>query len=171
MFPPPSIIQSSNYPISFIPLVFSFDPARRRSPSGTVLTHLSNSLRSVLLSTLPSLCSCHAEVASHGVEVAIAPAAFSFSSTVSILATNPVTSEGDHTSPARFTLTRSGPTDASLAVNLLIGGTATPGTDYLTIPSPVTIPVGQATHEIVIFPYEGSLAEGAETITLLQSFC
>jgi len=85
---------------------------------------------------------------------------------VSILATNPVTSEGDHTSPARFSLARSGSTADSLAVNLHITGTATPGADYLPIPSPITIPSGQAGHEIVIFPYQDNLAEGAETIVL-----
>jgi len=85
---------------------------------------------------------------------------------VGILATHPVTSEGDHTSPARFTLTRSGSTAASLSVNLLIGGSATPGADYLPVPSPITIPAGQASREIAIFPYQDSLAEGAETIVL-----
>ncbi len=107
-----------------------------------------------------------------GLGVAVALAAFSFSSTiaaqtfpeVTVLETNPITSEGDHTNPARLTLVRSGFTTSSLAVNLLMGGTATPGTDYLPIPSSITIPAGQASYEIAIFPYEGSLAEGTETI-------
>lgn len=83
---------------------------------------------------------------------------------ITIFETAPVTSEGDHINPARLTLVRSGSTTSSLAVNLLSGGTAAPGTDYLPLPSPITIPAGQSSHEFVIFPYRGSLDEGAETI-------
>lgn len=84
---------------------------------------------------------------------------------ITILATNPITSEGDPVNPARITLVRTGHTDSSLAVNIQIGGTATTGSDYLPIPSPITLPAGQSSHEIVIFPYKGDLAEGLETIT------
>ena len=71
---------------------------------------------------------------------------------VTILAPDPVATEGDHRDPARLTLVRSGDTASSLAVRLLIGGTATPGTDYLAIASPITIPAGASSREIVIFP-------------------
>lgn len=85
---------------------------------------------------------------------------------VSLLESDPIATEGAPTDPARITLVRSGPTDSSLTVHLRIGGSASPGSDYLPIPSPITLAAGQMTREIVIFPYEGTLAEGYETIEI-----
>ncbi len=83
---------------------------------------------------------------------------------VRILETDLIASKGNPTDPARVTLVRTGSTASSLAVNLLIGGTATPDLDYLRIPSPVTIPAGLSRHEIAIFPYAGEPGRGSETI-------
>jgi uncharacterized protein (TIGR02145 family) len=51
-------------------------------------------------------------------------------------------------------------------VNYTIGGTAVNGVDYVTIPSSVTIPVGQDSTGIIINPFLDNLPEGIETVIL-----
>ncbi len=70
-----------------------------------------------------------------------------------------------------FTLTRTGPTTAALAVTCARSGTATSGTDYATIanPSTVTIPAGSATATMTVTPIQDSTNEGPETVILTLS--
>lgn len=65
-----------------------------------------------------------------------------------------------------FTVSRTGPTTETLTVNYTIGGTATNGTDYATIPTSIVIPASAATAEIVVNPTVDTLLEGDETVTL-----
>ena len=63
-----------------------------------------------------------------------------------------------------FLLTRTGSTAAALAVNYTIGGTATKGSDYQSLPQSVTIPSGSSTVTIIVTPIDDSLGEGNETV-------
>lgn len=51
-------------------------------------------------------------------------------------------------------------------VSYAIGGTATNGVDYATIPNAILIPAGQTTASILIQPLNDGIAEGNETIVL-----
>lgn len=51
-------------------------------------------------------------------------------------------------------------------VSYAIGGTATNGVDYATIPNAILIPAGQTTASIVIQPVDDGITEGNETIVL-----
>ncbi|XHX78550.1 MAG: beta strand repeat-containing protein [Stenomitos frigidus ULC029] len=67
-----------------------------------------------------------------------------------------------------FTVTRSGDTSQPLTVPYTIGGTATPGTDYSTLPGSITIPAGatSATQNVATPTQNGSTAQPSKTITL-----
>jgi len=65
-----------------------------------------------------------------------------------------------------FTFTRTGSTAAALVVNYAISGTAVNGTDYVTIPSSVTIPIASATATVVVDPTTDSTVEADETVIL-----
>jgi len=65
-----------------------------------------------------------------------------------------------------FTVTRTGATTADLTVNYTLGGTATNGTDYATLPTSIVISTGSATADIVVNPTVDALLEGNETVTL-----
>src|SRR5262249_12084964 len=59
-----------------------------------------------------------------------------------------------------------GATTADLIVNFTVGGTATNGTDYTTIPTSVTIPAGTASAAVTVSPIDDLLAEASETVVL-----
>jgi len=84
---------------------------------------------------------------------------------VTIAATVATASEAG-TATGTFTITRTGSTASSLLVNLTIGGTATPGSDYTTITSPVTIAAGSATKTVTVTPIDDIAVEPAETVIL-----
>jgi hypothetical protein len=79
-------------------------------------------------------------------------------------------SAGETANPGAFTLTRTGATDSALTVNLAMGGTATNGTDYTTIPATVTFAAGSATAAVTLTPVDDLGVEGNETaiLTLLS---
>jgi N-acetylneuraminic acid mutarotase len=74
-------------------------------------------------------------------------------------------SENGPTSRA-FTISRSGDLSNPLPVYFTIGGTATNGVDYDTINSPVIIPAGQASIDVIVNPHDDAVAENLESITL-----
>ena len=55
-----------------------------------------------------------------------------------------------------FTVSRTGPTDSNLTVNLQPGGTAVPGVNYTALPSSVTIPAGSRTAVLQVAALEDS---------------
>jgi len=65
------------------------------------------------------------------------------------------------------------PATSPVVINYSIGGSATNGVDYPTIPSSVTIPTGQDSVAIVISPILDGLVEGPEdvTITVQTNIC
>ncbi|MFM1768969.1 MAG: hypothetical protein RJA22_1498 [Verrucomicrobiota bacterium] len=70
------------------------------------------------------------------------------------------------TNTATFVVRRSGPTNESLRVYYGIGGTASNGVDYETLPGLITIPAGRRAAEFRVMPLEDTLAERLETVVL-----
>jgi len=88
--------------------------------------------------------------------------------TVTITATTPTATEAPLVA-GLLTVTRSGATDADLTVRYTVGGTATPGSDYVALPGTVTIPAGSATATILVTPLDDSVPEVAETVIVTLS--
>ncbi len=64
-----------------------------------------------------------------------------------------------------FTRTDNTDINQPVPIQMTIGGTATPGTDYNAIPNNLTIPAGQQTYTYYIDAIIDNMAEGTETIT------
>lgn len=73
------------------------------------------------------------------------------------------------TSSASFTLVRTGATNSAVEVSLVIGGTASNGVDYATIPNLVNIPAGALAVDIPINPLVNVDRRGNKTVTLALS--
>lgn len=65
-----------------------------------------------------------------------------------------------------FTISRTGPTTATLAVKYNITGTAKNGTDYVTLSTSKTIPAGVSSAVITVTPILDNALEGNETVKL-----
>jgi hypothetical protein len=70
------------------------------------------------------------------------------------------------TNTAAFVVRRTGPTNAPLTVYYAIGGTASNGADYVTLPGQVVIGAGRRSARIEVVPVEDSAAEHLETVVL-----
>jgi len=88
-----------------------------------------------------------------------------FIDTVTITAPDPNASEAGPDS-GLFEIRRTGPTNFGLAVFFRVGGTASNGVDYQTIPAFVVIPAGSLTTSIPVQPIDDKLVEGTETVVL-----
>jgi N-acetylneuraminic acid mutarotase len=84
---------------------------------------------------------------------------------VSVSASDAAASESGG-NPGAFTVTRTGPTNAPLAVKLTVGGNATNGADYALLGTTVTIPAGAASATLAVLPVDDSAVEGNESVTL-----
>jgi len=97
------------------------------------------------------------------------PAVTSDPPTVTVHVTNAEIREGDPT-PAAFTFTRTGNTDARLIVSYDLIGTATKWNDYRRyegdMPVSIIIPAGAASATLVIYAVDDDEVEGPETVTL-----
>jgi hypothetical protein len=82
---------------------------------------------------------------------------------VTIVATDASASEaaGD---TGTFTITRTGPTTASLRVTFVVSGSATAGADYPALVSPVFIPAGSSTLTLTVTPAADGVGELNETV-------
>ncbi|PYJ05049.1 MAG: hypothetical protein DME25_09150 [Verrucomicrobia bacterium] len=87
---------------------------------------------------------------------------------VTIRATDPYASETNN-HPGEFTVYRVGPTNNALNVFYLIGGTASNGVDYATLPNWVYMPAGTRTATITVMPIDDKLVEPTETVELQLS--
>ena len=67
---------------------------------------------------------------------------------------------------AVFTVRRLGQTNADLAVTYAIGGTATNGVEYVTLPGTVTIPAGQRAAMITVVPIDDGQPDITSTVIL-----
>ncbi|HND51320.1 MAG TPA: Calx-beta domain-containing protein, partial [Pirellulaceae bacterium] len=84
-------------------------------------------------------------------------------SAVSLVATDATASEVNRETGA-MSVTRTGSTAAALVVNLGVGGTATNGVDYESIPGRVLIQPGQTTATIMVRPNVDAHSEPVETV-------
>lgn len=84
---------------------------------------------------------------------------------VSIVANDPNAAE-QSLNPGQFTFSRTGPTTAALTVTLARTGTATSGTDFAAIATPLSfvIPIGQSSATLNVTPIEDTANEGSETV-------
>jgi Calcineurin-like phosphoesterase/CARDB/Calx-beta domain len=73
-------------------------------------------------------------------------------------------------SPGSFLVSRTGNTDTPLTVNYTIGGTASNGSDYESLPTSVTIPLGSSTASITVTPIDDTLPEANETVLVRLAF-
>ena len=99
---------------------------------------------------------------------------------VTISAPDPIASEGPWwanwsnapaggsggTNAAAFVIRRSGPTNDALTVQYRIGGTASNGVDYVTLPYAMTIPAGRRAVEFKLIPRDDLLPEPLESVVL-----
>jgi len=82
---------------------------------------------------------------------------------VSVSAVDPMAFEG--TSPGSFVVSRTD-TVGDLVVPYTVSGTATAGTDYVSLPGSVTIPAGLRSATVSIVPLDDGVSEGPESVTL-----
>ncbi len=83
---------------------------------------------------------------------------------VSVLPTVPYGMEGAAPVNGTFTFKRTGATTAALNLSVAWSGTATNGTDYTSLPTTVTIPIGQSSVAVNVVPVNDSAAEVPETV-------
>src|SRR5260370_38144808 len=83
---------------------------------------------------------------------------------VTIVATDPIASVSGDT--GTFTVYRAGSTSNALNVFYLIGGTASNGVDYATLPNIVSIPAGVTSLQIAVNPVVDPLPDPTETAIL-----
>jgi hypothetical protein len=89
--------------------------------------------------------------------------------TVSIVSNTPSAEPGTTVSNGVFTISRNAGTNTALTVNYAITGSAVNGTDYQTIPTSVTIPIGAFSTNIIITPLSDNLVETNELVILTLS--
>jgi hypothetical protein len=82
------------------------------------------------------------------------------------LAVSPSSVTEDGTANLVYTFTRSGVTTNPLTVNYTIGGTATNGTDYTSIPTSVTFAANSSTATVTVDPTADTTVEPDETVAL-----
>lgn len=73
---------------------------------------------------------------------------------------------GEPFNAGQFIVSRTGSTEAPLAVYFMVGGTAVNGADYGTITSPLQIPPGSSSASITVNPVNDTVAELEETVQL-----
>jgi hypothetical protein len=83
---------------------------------------------------------------------------------VQVLATDPTALEGAST--GAFTLIRSQGTNADLAVNYTVKGTASNGVDYVLLPGSATIPAGYLAADVLVQPIVDPMNRGNKTVVL-----
>jgi uncharacterized delta-60 repeat protein len=84
---------------------------------------------------------------------------------ISVFATGDTTTENDQDS-GMFLIARFGKTDVPVTVPLTVGGTATPGHDYVSLPETVTLEAGELAVRVPVVAIADSYLEGNETIVL-----
>ena len=85
--------------------------------------------------------------------------------TIEIVASDAVAGEFN-TNTARLTIVRSGDTNPAVTVNYSVGGTATTGADFLSLPGTITLSSGLMATNIFITPIADNLVEGDESVML-----
>jgi hypothetical protein len=70
------------------------------------------------------------------------------------------------TDTGELTIARNGSTAAPLTIFYTVGGTASPGVDYIALPSSVTIAAGKASVVLKVTPLDDIKVEGTEIVVL-----
>jgi hypothetical protein len=89
----------------------------------------------------------------------------SVSALVAVAATD--SSAAEPSNAGTFIVTRSGSTAAALGVSYSISGTASAGTDYVSLPGSVTIPAGSTSATITVTPVDDLAVESPETVVVI----
>lgn len=84
---------------------------------------------------------------------------------VRIVATDPLAASPG-TNTGTFVITRDGPTNASLTVNLSIGGTAVSDFDYVAIPTQAVIAAGQSNVAVAVSPVDFNFARDTVSVVI-----
>ena len=84
---------------------------------------------------------------------------------VTVVATDASASEAGLTT-GTFTFTRSGSTDAALTVRYSVGGTATANSDFKSLGTSVSFPVGKRQATKIVIPLQDTRVEANETVIL-----
>jgi subtilase family serine protease/subtilisin family serine protease len=84
---------------------------------------------------------------------------------VTVTATTSTASEAGPASGA-FQFARSGDASSDLTVHYVVGGTATPGTDYVALPGLVVIPAGSPAVTVPVTPIDDVESEPDETVVV-----
>jgi hypothetical protein len=84
---------------------------------------------------------------------------------VSVQSTDPLASEPGN-NPGSFTISRAGDTNAALTIAFSLGGTASNGVDYVTVPTSITLAAGQFSSNITITPISEPKSTGYKTVKL-----
>ncbi|GCE61939.1 bifunctional hemolysin/adenylate cyclase [Microcystis aeruginosa NIES-4285] len=82
------------------------------------------------------------------------------------LAVSPSSVTEDGTTNLVYTFTRTGSTTSALTANYTVGGTATNGTDYTSIPTSVTFAANSPTATVTVDPTADTIVESNETVIL-----
>ncbi len=90
---------------------------------------------------------------------------------VSSASSNPTLSNNaiENCSDGIVTFNMDAPQSNPTTITFTIGGSATNGVDYTTIPTSVTIPAGATSTTLTIHPVQDALTEGDETVQLIVS--
>jgi len=82
-----------------------------------------------------------------------------------VQATDPLASEPGN-NPGAFTISRAGDTNSALTIPFSLGGTASNGVDYATIPTLITLAAGQIFSNIAVTPISEPKSTGYKTVKL-----
>ena len=85
--------------------------------------------------------------------------------TVNIIATDTMASESG-SDTGMYVISRTGNNSIPLTIKLGIGGTALNGTDYLSLPTQITIPAGASSASLQLVPIPDMLKEKSETVVV-----
>jgi hypothetical protein len=84
---------------------------------------------------------------------------------VTVQPTSPLATEPGG-NPGAFTVRRAGDTNGPLTIPFILGGTATNGVDYSTLPLTITLAAGQVSSNIAVTPIDEPSATGYKTVVL-----
>ncbi|WP_425493489.1 putative Ig domain-containing protein [Marilutibacter chinensis] len=85
---------------------------------------------------------------------------------VASIAVSPASVAEDDAGNLTYTVSLDQPSTIALSVGYLVGGTATNGSDYAPIASPVIIPAGNTSATVIVDPVSDATIEADETVTL-----
>ncbi len=85
--------------------------------------------------------------------------------TIAITATDATAAEAGQ-DVGMFTVTRTGATTAALQVEYAVSGSALQGVDYASLTGTLSIPAGQASAPIVIYPFDDAIGEASQSVII-----